>query len=176
MKVRIVKEVKRGDGLWRFACGDVLDGFGFGIERIWYRKSIGFGIGKIWYRKKYRTRYRKNLVSEKVSESGFVRNLGIVTHCLTVDLNIGDLDAWSRYMIILKDKWNHLIVDLDIGDLDSWSQYMIILKEKMMTWSPHCRSQYRKPGHHTLCPHPPLQSFPQRCVQLTGVWFLGKWN
>ena len=32
----------------------------FGIE-----KSIGFGIGKIWYRKKYRIRYRKNLVSEK---------------------------------------------------------------------------------------------------------------
>ena len=41
-------------------------GFGFGIEKIWYRKkyriryrkklvskkSIGFGIGKIWYRKK----------------------------------------------------------------------------------------------------------------------------
>ena len=24
MKVRIVKEVKRSDGLWRFACGDVL--------------------------------------------------------------------------------------------------------------------------------------------------------
>ena len=23
MKVRIVKEVKRSDGLWRFACGDV---------------------------------------------------------------------------------------------------------------------------------------------------------
>ena len=36
----------------------------FGIE-----KSIGFGIGKIWYRKKYRIRYRKNLVSKKVSDS-----------------------------------------------------------------------------------------------------------
>ena len=24
MKVEIVKEVKRSDGLWRFACGDVL--------------------------------------------------------------------------------------------------------------------------------------------------------
>ena len=24
MKVKIVKEVKRSDGLWRFACGDVL--------------------------------------------------------------------------------------------------------------------------------------------------------
>ena len=36
----------------------------FGIE-----KSIGFGIEIIWYRKKYRIRYRKNLVSEKVSDS-----------------------------------------------------------------------------------------------------------
>ena len=24
MKVKIVKEVKKSDGLWRFACGDVL--------------------------------------------------------------------------------------------------------------------------------------------------------
>ena len=24
MKVEIVKELKRSDGLWRFACGDVL--------------------------------------------------------------------------------------------------------------------------------------------------------
>ena len=32
----------------------------FGIE-----KSIGFGIVKIWYWKKYRIRYRKNLVSKK---------------------------------------------------------------------------------------------------------------
>ena len=32
-------------------------------------KSIEFGIGKIWYRKKYRIQYRKNLVSEKVSDS-----------------------------------------------------------------------------------------------------------
>ena len=74
----------------------------FGIE-----KSIGFGIGKIWYRKKYRIRYRKKLVSKKVSDSvseriwyrkkyrnryrkylvsekrfgfGFVQILGIVTH------------------------------------------------------------------------------------------------
>ena len=39
----------------------------FGIE-----KSIGFGIGKIWYRKKYRIRYRENLVSEKSFGFGFV--------------------------------------------------------------------------------------------------------
>ena len=26
MKVKIVKEVKMSDGLWRFACGDVLGG------------------------------------------------------------------------------------------------------------------------------------------------------
>ena len=112
-----------------------LDGLGFGIERIWYRKkyriryrknlvskkvsdsvslkfgigknfglcfvqilgilgevsvsklfhflpSFGFGIEKIWYRKKYRIRYRKNLVSEKSFGFGFVQILGIVTHWL----------------------------------------------------------------------------------------------
>ena len=48
----------------------------FGIE-----KSIGFGIENIWYRKKYRIRYRKNLVSEKSFGFGFVQILGIVTHC-----------------------------------------------------------------------------------------------
>ena len=31
--------------------------------------GIGFGIEKIWFRKKYRIRYRKNLVSKKVSDS-----------------------------------------------------------------------------------------------------------
>ena len=36
----------------------------FGIE-----KSIGIGFGKIWYRKKYRYRFRKFLVSKKVSVS-----------------------------------------------------------------------------------------------------------
>ena len=50
----------------------------FGIE-----KSIGFGIENIWYRKKYRIRYRKNLVSEKSFGFGFVQILGIVTHCRT---------------------------------------------------------------------------------------------
>jgi len=31
--------------------------------------SFGFGIEKIWYQKKYRIRYRKKLVSKKVSDS-----------------------------------------------------------------------------------------------------------
>ena len=52
----------------------------FGIE-----KSIGFGIEKIWYQKKYRIRYRKNLVSEKSFGFGFVQILGIVTHCYSLN-------------------------------------------------------------------------------------------
>ena len=51
----------------------------FGIE-----KSIGFGIEKIRYRKKYRIRYRKNLVSEKSFGFGFVQIWGIVIHCAHV--------------------------------------------------------------------------------------------
>ena len=39
----------------------------------------GTGIGKTWYRKKYRYRYRKYLVPEKVSVS--LNILGTVTHC-----------------------------------------------------------------------------------------------
>ena len=45
-------------------------------------KSLGTGVGKIWYRKKYRYRYQKYLVLEKVSISFNI--LGTVTHCLTV--------------------------------------------------------------------------------------------
>ena len=50
----------------------------------------GFGIERIWFQKKYRIRYRKNLVSDSVSEKfgikksfgfGFVQILGIVIHC-----------------------------------------------------------------------------------------------
>ena len=43
----------------------------FGIE-----KSIGIGFGKIWYRKKYRYRFRKILVSKKVS---VLKNLILVS-------------------------------------------------------------------------------------------------
>jgi len=57
----------------------------------WYRyqfqkkiikKSIGIGFEKIWYRKKYRYRFRKILVSKKVSDSvsknsGIEKSIGI---------------------------------------------------------------------------------------------------
>ena len=33
-------------------------GIGFGIVKIWYKKSTGFGVGKIWYLKKFRIRFR----------------------------------------------------------------------------------------------------------------------
>ena len=48
--------------------------------------GIGFGIEKIKYRKKYRIRYRKNLVSEKSFGLGFVQIFGIVTHCIWHDM------------------------------------------------------------------------------------------
>jgi len=68
---------------------------GIGFEKFWYRKKyrirfrkilvskkVSVSVSeKIWYRKKYRIRYRKNLVSEKSFGFGFVQILGIVTHC-----------------------------------------------------------------------------------------------
>ena len=67
----------------------------FSVSKLFhFFGGFGFGIGKIWYRKKYRIRYRKNLVSKKVSYLvsekfgigksfgfGFIQILGIVTHC-----------------------------------------------------------------------------------------------
>ena len=50
------------------------------LKKLVFEKSIGFGIEKSWYRKKYRIRYRTNLVSEKSFGFGFVQILGIVTH------------------------------------------------------------------------------------------------
>ena len=49
---------------WFFLMVSVSVSENFGIE-----KSIGIGFGKIWYRKKYRYRFRKFLVSKKVSVS-----------------------------------------------------------------------------------------------------------
>jgi len=64
----------------------------FSVSKLFhFFGGFGFGIGKFWYRKKDRFRYRKNLVSEKVSDSvskkfgigtsfgyGFVQILGIL--------------------------------------------------------------------------------------------------
>ena len=52
----------------------------FGIE-----KSIGIGFGKIWYRKKYRYRFRKFLVSKKVSVS---KNLVLVSKIFGIEKSI----------------------------------------------------------------------------------------
>ena len=52
----------------------------FGIE-----KSIGIGFGKIWYRKKYRYRFRKFLVSKKVSVS---KNLVLVLKIFGIEKSI----------------------------------------------------------------------------------------
>ena len=42
----------------------------FSVSKLFhFFGGFGFGIEKFWYRKKYRFRYRKNLVSEKVSDS-----------------------------------------------------------------------------------------------------------
>ena len=56
----------------------------FGIE-----KSIVIGFEKIWYRKKYRYRFRKNLVSKKVSVS---KIFGIEK-----SISIGFEKFWYRY-------------------------------------------------------------------------------
>ena len=64
----------------------------FSVSKLFnFFGGFGFNIKKIWHRKKYRFRYRKNLVSEKVSDSvslkfgigksfglGFVQILGIL--------------------------------------------------------------------------------------------------
>ena len=44
-------------------------GIGTGIGKIWYRKKVPVSVSeKFGTGKKYRNRYRKNLVPEKVSE------------------------------------------------------------------------------------------------------------
>ena len=67
---------------------------GIGFEKIWYQKKYRYRFRKnlvskkvlvlvsekIWYRKKYRIWYRKKLVSEKSFGFGFVQILGSVTH------------------------------------------------------------------------------------------------
>ena len=45
-------------------------------EKIGFEKSIGIGFENFWYRKKYRYRFRKILVSKKVSDS-VSKNFGI---------------------------------------------------------------------------------------------------
>ena len=48
-------------------------------KRFGIVKSIGLGFVKIWYKKKYRIRYRTNLVSEKVLDSVSFRRFGFET-------------------------------------------------------------------------------------------------
>ena len=50
-----------------------------------YRESIGIGFKKIWYRKKYRYRFRKFLVSKKVSVS---ENLVLVSKIFGIEKSI----------------------------------------------------------------------------------------
>ena len=66
---------------WFFLMVSVSVSENFGIE-----KSIGIGFGKIWYRKKYRYRFRKFLVSKKVSVS---ENLVSVLKIFGIEKNIG---------------------------------------------------------------------------------------
>ena len=49
----------------------------FSVSKLFdFFNGIGIGFGKFWYRKKYRYRFRKNLVSKKVSVS-VSKNFGI---------------------------------------------------------------------------------------------------
>ena len=67
--------------LFVFLMVSVLASENFGIE-----KSIGIGFGKIWYRKKYLYRFRKFLVSKKVSVS---KNLVSVSKIFGIKKSIG---------------------------------------------------------------------------------------
>ena len=81
----------------------------FSVSKLFhFVDGFGFGIEKIWYQKKYRIRYRKNLVSKKVSDSvsekfgigksfgfGFVQILGIVTHWA---VGVGDVQFFNDAM------------------------------------------------------------------------------
>ena len=55
----------------------------FSVSKLFdFFNGIGIGFGKFWYRKKYRYRFRKNLVSKKVSVSvsekfGIEKSIGI---------------------------------------------------------------------------------------------------
>ena len=50
----------------------------FSVSKLFnFLYGFGFGIEKIWYRKKYRIRYRKNLVSEKSIGFGTNKKIGI---------------------------------------------------------------------------------------------------
>ena len=53
------------------ACQSVTFRFrNFSVSELFnFFGGFGFGIENFWYRKKYRIWYRKNLVSEKVSDS-----------------------------------------------------------------------------------------------------------
>ena len=45
-----------------------LDGIGISLKNFSIKKNIGTSFKKIWYRKKYRIRFRKILVSKRVSD------------------------------------------------------------------------------------------------------------
>ena len=63
----------------------------FGIE-----KSIGIGFEKIWHRKKYRNRFRKNLVSKKVSVS-VLKKIGIEKVLVLVSKIFGN----EKYFLVI---------------------------------------------------------------------------
>ena len=88
------KNYKKSIGIGFEKKNGIGKSIGIGFEKFWYRKKYRIRFRKIliskkvsvseknWYRKKYRIRYRKNLVSEKSFGFGFVQILGIVTHCI----------------------------------------------------------------------------------------------
>ena len=65
-------------------------GIGTGIGQIWYRKKVSEPVSdKFGTEKRYRYRYRKYLVPEKVSVSVSSNILGTVTHWLEVKAAVG---------------------------------------------------------------------------------------
>ena len=84
--------------MWKLACRFAMQcrvwHFGFETSRFRnfsnYFDGIGIGFAIFWYRKKYRYRFRKNLVSKKVSVS-VSKNLGIEK-----SIGIGFEKFWYR--------------------------------------------------------------------------------
>jgi len=83
--------------VFRHVCQSVTFRFrNFSVSKLFhFFYGIGIGFGNFWYRKKYRYRFRKNLVSEKVSVSvskifGIEKSIGIGFEFFLVSIKVSE--------------------------------------------------------------------------------------